>query len=194
MALMCSQITQTRSADGRIIDEILPGSRNVLKTTLPQDLDQSSVSYESKKHEKDNRVKDLLDSTRRRTDGESSTPTLTPTVLVPPESASPTHAPNWNMPTPQPQHSFGTLRPTAVTFNPSVQPTMDSDESSDKQSSKSSEENYNIIIAVAVVGGVIVIACVAILIYWHVYTRVAAPHFSNISGDQGGISLPNFFK
>ena len=89
---------------------------------------------------------------------------------------SPTSVPSINPPTNKaptkaPVHSFDTLAPTRAptpaltTFAPSTANVTNiySDEGS---------ENYTVVIIIGAVGAVIVIFCCAILLYWHLYTRV----------------------
>jgi hypothetical protein len=140
------------------------------------------------------KVEHLFSASRRRTDeSDTAAPTLTPSVSLIPVTSAPTRAPNWNLPTPQPQHTFGTLRPTFIAAEPSLQPTTVANKANTKQGNKSSEENNDILIAVSIVGGVIIIACIAILIYWHVFTRVVSPPSYSQTNEQG-ISFTNFFK
>ena len=116
---------------------------------------------------------------------DTTAPTPSPIVL----SDAPTYSPARGMPTPQPVHNFGTMMPVMPTGSPSEQP---QDRAKSKRD-KSGQENYDILISVSVVGGIIVIVCAAILFYWHFYTRVSAPSYSKAS-DSGGISFSTLFS
>jgi hypothetical protein len=85
-------------------------------------------------------------------------------------------------PTRAPVHTFDTFAPTRAptpaALAPSGAPSVAT--SLDTASQPSQDENYVVVIACGVVGGLIVIACSVVLIYWHTYTRVQA------SGSPGG--------
>ena len=85
-------------------------------------------------------------------------------------------------PTRAPVHTFDTFAPTRAPTPAALAPSgaPSGATSLDTASQPSQDENYVVVIACGVVGGLIVIACSVVLIYWHTYTRVQA------SGSPGG--------
>jgi hypothetical protein len=107
---------------------------------------------------------------------------------------SPTGSPSWSppssnkAPTKSPVHVFGTFSPTRAstpvmnTAAPSV--TNDTANILLEGDEKDRQESYLAVIVLGAVGGVVVIACCAVLIYWHTHTRV---HAASSPGERGGL-------